>query len=209
MDWANSRVSIHAPRGGSDDNRWGRCSEAGGFQSTLPAGGATALPVGTVPILVRFNPRSPRGERRGKKVPGSNGYGFQSTLPAGGATIRIRCPSRSRKVSIHAPRGGSDSRPPKLRSAPPKFQSTLPAGGATALASLSSQVTVVSIHAPRGGSDIGILVSVLDHPRFNPRSPRGERHVEIAAGGIFGIVSIHAPRGGSDHDSAHCNRRLE
>ena len=78
-------ISIHAPRGGSDRRSY------------------------RFPSMPRdFNPRSPWGER-----PGQNGYmtvpfSFQSTLPVGGAT---GCGSRRltpRKISIHAPRGGSD-----------------------------------------------------------------------------------------------------
>ena len=123
-------ISIHAPRGGSNGSckeivptyhyfnprspRGERlaqqqcCCETNRFQSTLPVGGATAihrmtdrpnifqstLPVGGAtghggyfPHRDKnFNPRSPRGERRG----------MGDTSP-----IEI-------KISIHAPRGGSD-----------------------------------------------------------------------------------------------------
>ena len=57
-------ISIHAPRGGSDQ---GRVYQAGQAQ--------------------HFNPRSPRGERlTGPDGPMKKSQ-FQSTLPAGGATI--------------------------------------------------------------------------------------------------------------------------
>ena len=90
MGWeqANTIISIHAPRGGSDlesePGRWSPCE----FQSTLPVGGATfpvldgsliallfqsTLPVGGATdeehghgafSCKDFNPRSPWGERR-------------------------------------------------------------------------------------------------------------------------------------------------
>ena len=100
-------ISIHAPRGGSDDPRCQRPPRppdfnprsprgerpgivfrrfpAGRFQSTLPAGGAT-----------RLKPHFWVTEE------------FQSTLPAGGATIHAASDRPARRISIHAPRGGSD-----------------------------------------------------------------------------------------------------
>ena len=56
-----------------------------------------------------FNPRSPRGERPQTIVALTTIRKFQSTLPARGATYytaRHRCFGR---ISIHAPREGSDS----------------------------------------------------------------------------------------------------
>ena len=58
-------------------------------------------------------------------------YVFQSTLPAGGATYEFqRCGIRYR-ISIHAPRGGSDNTYLAYEHLTNGFQSTLPAGGAT------------------------------------------------------------------------------
>ena len=79
-------ISIHAPRGGSDRNFEFYRTFAYGFQSTLPAGGATAIG-DSGPLRWRyFNPRSPRGER------------LHGHLCAGHLIY----------ISIHAPRGGSD-----------------------------------------------------------------------------------------------------
>ena len=58
-----SLISIHAPRGGSDQSVGVEFAVAFQFQSTLPVGGATT---------VRLHPRK--------------GKIFQSTLPVGGAT---------------------------------------------------------------------------------------------------------------------------
>ena len=167
------------------------------FQSTLPARGATschpsagerrAISIhaprtgsdGTIHrcvfVQTHFNPRSPHGERRDYANDIVFQLIFQSTLPARGATRCRRQCRRSRGISIHAPRTGSDrtqlcylyptqnfnprsphgerhDRLHRGRSREP-FQSTLPARGATAPASGRG----------RRCSD------------FNPRSPHGER----------------------------------
>ena len=81
-------ISIHAPREGSDPHDEGFCNFHPKFLSTLPARGATCTP-----------PRT-------QKDPAA----FLSTLPARGATYRRR---RERpaggRISIHAPREGSDT----------------------------------------------------------------------------------------------------
>ena len=100
------------------------------FQSTLPVGGATQKCV-KLGQYNDFNPRSPWGERLVKTLrirqnhdfnPRSpwgerpfpidykgNADVFQSTLPVGGATGEdIEYPEWV-EISIHAPRGGSDS----------------------------------------------------------------------------------------------------
>ena len=80
-----SRISIHAPRGGSD-----------------------ALSSDCYFLTNNFNPRSPWGERRAfssGRVPVTV---FQSTLPVGGATAMFVNTFSHILISIHAPRGGSD-----------------------------------------------------------------------------------------------------
>ena len=87
------------------DNDYDRHPE---FQSTLPARGATRAVGGSVSTI-----------------------GFQSTLPARGATtMQLSFFPTRQKISIHAPRTGSDVR----------FL-------------LNVFVAVISIHAPRTGSD--------------------------------------------------------
>ena len=79
------------------------------------------------------------------------------------------------KISIHAPRVGSDSVYSIAASTPSTFQSTLPVWGATAYSITDSTPFQISIHAPRVGSDASPSHTkpFLDH--FNPRSPCGER----------------------------------
>ena len=168
-------ISIHAPRGGSDDrlqsgvqeNRnfnprspWGERrnirimeQEQCLFQSTLPVGGATSLALLGCGATLHFNPRSPWGERHG---------------------LAFICVSDF-PISIHAPRGGSDEQ-----------------GNAQ---NFSGRI---SIHAPRGGSDPCSYGKQAADRYFNPRSPWGERLSRMDESSLSVDISIHAPRGGSD-----------
>ena len=83
----NSHISIHAPRMGSDCWSGISASAMYTFQSTLPAWGATRLRASSG-FIRDFNPRSPHGERRRFS----------------------RCSSSTLRISIHAPRMGSDSK---------------------------------------------------------------------------------------------------
>ena len=73
---------------------------------------------------------------------------FQSTLPVRGATGPAPSKRVPGKISIHAPREGSDV---EL------------VHGLVALG--------ISIHAPREGSDCEVLDMDKDWKNFNPRSP--------------------------------------
>ena len=144
------------------------------FQSTLPVWGATALRahrfravqisihaprVGSdrrwppsLCVLRDFNPRSPCGERQGKRHPIKLYCVFQSTLPVWGATPLHRFWISFIVISIHAPRVGSDR-----------------------MGGLRYADRQISIHAPRVGSDMARLQSKRRKKYFNPRSPCGER----------------------------------
>ena len=102
-------ISIHAPRTGSDPGVPLYCWPFVAFQSTLPARGATSC-VLTSLMMTYFNPRSPHGERHGLQGHEICCEIFQSTLPARGATVRWDAKKyRYMRISIHAPRTGSDS----------------------------------------------------------------------------------------------------
>ena len=81
------------------------------FQSTLPVGGATGAPYNLRGFQKHFNPRSPWGERLCLTFHLMVISQFQSTLPVGGATLLHADPLPGIKISIHAPRGGSDLLP--------------------------------------------------------------------------------------------------
>ena len=60
----------------------------------------------------------------------------------------------SMAISIHAPRTGSDLRTLGLGDLIVEFQSTLPARGATSFDARTRAAQAISIHAPRTGSDL-------------------------------------------------------
>ena len=88
-----------------------------------------------------------------------------------------------KRISIHAPRGGSD---------------------------LSGLYTVlyllISIHAPRGGSDVPCKASSERRSRISIHAPRGGSDVtRLLQKEQHQIISIHAPRGGSDCTVKACS----
>ena len=145
------------------------------FQSTLPAWGATdqfRSAFRQVPISIHaprvgsdeargcyyrrphdFNPRSPRGERRTFLLMARGSHHFNPRSPRGERLYRLASGNLYR-ISIHAPRVGSDSTFIDI-SGFCKFQSTLPAWGATNAAIYFDLNAAISIHAPRVGSDLG------------------------------------------------------
>ena len=123
-----------------------------------------------------FNPRSPHGERLPPWTRRESRRKFQSTLPARGATRWTHTSTRTRKISIHAPRTGSDVFCPRFLYASFVFQSTLPARGAT--------------FATREGELSAIFQSTLP--------ARGATYQTLLQRGWF-TISIHAPRTGSDN----------
>ena len=129
----NDYISIHAPRTGSDSTRRrGACASA------------------------HFNPRSPHGERLAQGYQINPATIFQSTLPARGATAALRVLCVIRRISIHAPRTGSDKyqRPSSLRTS-----------------------GYFNPRSPHGERLLRWKKSALNPQYFNPRSPHGERHV--------------------------------
>ena len=132
-------------------------ARAQGFQSTLPARGATAAYLSNIASTLVFQSTLPaRGATRHSAHSGC-ACKFQSTLPARGATLT----------------------PPPAPLTAALFQSTLPARGATRMWSASSMYWAISIHAPRTGSDCASEIALSVQHHFNPRSPHGERPASI------------------------------
>ena len=146
-------ISIHAPRGGSDNAVRTAVGSFGRFQSTLPVGGATVMSAVLVSAPAHFNPRSPWGERHADTANAAIPKIFQSTLPVGGATLAALCADAGVTISIHAPRGGSDN---TLRIATPIHSNFNP-------------------RSPWGERLLrGQTIQIVTKD-FNPRSPWGER----------------------------------
>ena len=100
-------ISIHAPRGGSDNII---TSTPGNSRISIhaPRGGSDQLLSSRRPGTGNFNPRSPWGERQKFTDFYNPMFAFQSTLPVGGATNLTKVREHRIIISIHAPRGGSD-----------------------------------------------------------------------------------------------------
>ena len=124
------RISIHAPRTGSDSIGFFYLFNTILFQSTLPARGATRSQHGSF-VFRGISIHAPRtGSDDTTTGRDNHDHGFQSTLPARGATGKGRKMTDARLISIHAPRTGSDPH------------------SAFGVCSVC-----ISIHAPRTGSD--------------------------------------------------------
>ena len=189
-------ISIHAPRTGSDRQRRRNDGGKQGFQSTLPARGATRLYIRDV-----------------------LDYIFQSTLPARGATRRKRDVHGDAEISIHAPRTGSDGdtggsekgfahfnpRSPHGERLDPTATRRLdkdisihaPRTGSDLINEVATYISVISIHAPRTGSDGTTSTKHTVHIFQSTLPARGATSAAMAD--ISAIrISIHAPRTGSD-----------
>ena len=101
---------------------------------------------------------------------------FQSTLPVWGATIRPTSPELKCRISIHAPRVGSDFTRLEIKKFWVSISIHAPRVGSDRRSPLTEYIITISIHAPRVGSDFA----------------------SASAGACRGI-SIHAPRVGSDN----------
>ena len=145
---------------------------------------------------------------------------FQSTLPVGGATLRLAFAYQRFLISIHAPRGGSDTictfgckvinhfnpRSPwgeRLSGLPMHgcsvlFQSTLPVGGATwNTCAYVSRYTIFQSTLPVGGATSTTRLVVVGE-EFQSTLPVGGATTIQKITLLSFIISIHAPRGGSD-----------
>ena len=110
---------------------------------------------------------------------------FQSTLPARGATVAAIQYQADCRISIHAPRTGSDLNFFSIFNSSSYFNPRSPHGERLLMALSTATMINISIHAPRTGSDR------YRAGRYNP----AER------------ISIHAPRTGSDGITAALTTR--
>ena len=149
-----SDISIHAPRVGSDAERFIRYAENAEFQSTLPVWGATAKCTMTAKSDRHFNPRSPCGERHNPAKRKLERRIFQSTLPVWGATTEPNSLSnRTNRFQSTLPVWGatySALHPSQLHS---DFNPRSPCGERPLSSTTSNTCKSISIHAPRVGSD--------------------------------------------------------
>ena len=122
---------------------------------------------------------------------------FLSTLPARGATYTRYLWSDIIRISIHAPREGSD----RMRCLGP-FHAPIsihaPREGSDPNRSAAPELLPISIHAPREGSDTACRISFRPRDSFLSTLPaRGATQI-IPPVLYSNPISIHAPREGSD-----------
>ena len=173
-------ISIHAPRVGSD--YVGRHLDRGvaEFLSTLPAWGATRRGVSCYLDNLDFYPRSPRGERRWPMFAMTGTKHFYPRSPRGERHLLQGQAHLSACISIHAPRVGSD----QMRTAPICW------------------AFCISIHAPRVGSDQPWGPRPQPPKAFLSTLPAWGATTKRIFRAKLRPISIHAPRVGSDNK--HC-----
>ena len=141
------------------------------FQSTLPVRGATAALGEPYEVLIFQSTLPVRGATYCKRC-GHEHIVFQSTLPVRGATDRADAASRCRRISIHAPREGSDVLPCQGCQHRRPISIHAPREGSDQYAiSRRFCSSIISIHAPREGSDLSPEMPTQSWRDFNPRSP--------------------------------------
>ena len=106
--------------------------------------------------------------------------------------------ARTRDISIHAPRKGSDGTSLMLARPLWYFYPRSPRGERHRGPVADRRHPLISIHAPREGSDGKNDGGRAGDCNFYPRSPRGERPTDWLLTGSILDISIHAPREGSD-----------
>ena len=151
------RISIHAPREGSD---WalsaGFCTGSI-FLSTLPARGATSTYLEAPPEWLGISIHAPREGSDRSRLPRPDQHICISIhAPREGSDSRTTCPAVERQNFYPRSPRGERQGGPALGGLESPFLSTLPARGATQGAVAHLAVGSISIHAPREGSDLPI-----------------------------------------------------
>ena len=168
------RISIHAPRTGSDGSS-----------------------VSLARIAFDFNPRSPHGERRFHSIQAPSLDLFQSTLPARGATRTEACAALPSEFQSTLPARGATTTAGRAFTRQRDFNPRSPHGERPVMMD-EGLIPEISIHAPRTGSDRVPALIWKPCDNFNPRSPHGERRAAALDLKAVTPISIHAPRTGSD-----------
>ena len=193
----SDRISIHAPREGSD-----HCDLLPIMESTIisihaPREGSDTAFLSGPTRASDFYPRSPRGERHKERLCNHRAVNFYPRSPRGERPPPKGVKVAPRLISIHAPREGSDASQQGQRGRPQHFYPRSPRGERLKPPRYFDRKEDISIHAPREGSDpcngrAGVLGNISIHaPREgSDPTPPGERQ--------SACISIHAPREGSD-----------
>ena len=122
---------------------------------------------------------------------------FQSTLPGWGATGAGCRGEMAVRISIHAPRMGSDETMPGTNDIT-YISIHAPRMGSDMRRANSSPRRPISIHAPRMGSDLPGARGHLRRGQISIHAPRMGSDAVFAMPQVWWRISIHAPRMGSD-----------
>ena len=122
-----------------------------------------------------FNPRPPRGGRRGLSATNIRYTAISIHAPREGGDFYMAALLTSLGISIHAPREGGDRKDEGEKVVNVNFNPRPPRGG-----------RLQDVHAVRSLKN------------FNPRPPRGGRRFVRIVSLSLPIISIHAPREGGD-----------
>ncbi len=170
------RISIHAPRMGSD-------------YSLIPV----------CPCCRDFNPRSPDGERPSTSPRRPHIIWISIHAPRMGSDGRPECHNAIKFISIHAPRMGSDPSRKPNRDRATQISIHAPRMGSDAQVALEGiEIVAFQSTLPGWGATLPFRAGCTMGLNFNPRSPDGERPERGVTGVAHGDISIHAPRMGSD-----------
>ena len=177
--WARRKlkISIHAPREGSDGRGLQLRRGPDGISIHAPREGSDTKPIRHADLRQHFYPRSPRGERHLTIDRVSNNGKFLSTLPARGAT-RSGTPAQGWRFHFYprSPRGERRSNVTG-NNTQMDFYPRSPRGERQFAGYAYMVGYKISIHAPREGSDYVLVCHVDVRRNFYPRSPRGERRI--------------------------------
>ena len=186
----NLRAGIHRyfnPRSPWGERRYlaQRSAPSPPFQSTLPVGGATGV-VPKVSQQALFQSTLPVEGSDSTYVTADATYtAFQSTLPVRGATTWYLLPAQDTKISIHAPREGSDLQA-LYEAADDEISIHAPREGSDRGAGRLALAVPISIHAPREGSDRWTSTSRMAYSRFQSTLPvRGATFWKLSPGSLF------------------------
>ncbi len=168
-------ISIHASRGGSD------------------AGDGSILH-----FHADFNPRFPRGKRRGRGENMTPSYAISIHASRGGSDPLPTPSMLWGEISIHASRGGSDTPSCPLPWGSYDFNPRFPRGKRRLNLYIGRRLASISIHASRGGSDMVDIVFQVFNAISIHASRGGSDPMEHPAPALPRKISIHASRGGSD-----------
>ena len=153
------KISIHAPRMGSDAVQRHACHHVRQFQSTLPGWGATYTRLRYEAI-----------------------WAFQSTLPGWGATVTGARQTAARALfQSTLPGWGATAPEPQQIGDEQYFNPRSPDGERLQVALQVRAVRVISIHAPRMGSDLVARSAFVKFPVISIHAPRMGSDVVIAS----------------------------